>query len=224
MAGRPFIVARGGCIKDASIKAGGSGEVYVAGSILEQGYPPIRTAKDVDEYMKSRHLEEYYAPRTQQEVITPSEFVAMPPGVEQNKPMKLADNRERMAAIDASKAPVLTGKGGAGVDTIGGGPAIVRAATPAPAPAQSVPEGQEPPPRIAMEAPVVVTETAGPVVDGAGAAVSPWVIDPSTLAGKGLEELGTMIAERDAGRPTPTTVEEAVAALTQNWRAAAPVT
>lgn len=222
MAGRQFIVARGGCIKDASIKAGGSGEVYVAGSILEQGYPPIRTAKDVNEYMKSRHLEEYYAPRTQQEVITPSEFVAMPPGVEQNKPMKLADNRERMAAIDASKAPVLTGKGGAGVDTIGGGPAIVRAATPSPSPRQRRPSGRKP--RIAMEAPVVVTETAGPVVDGAGAAVSPWVIDPSTLAGKGLEELGTMIAERDAGRPTPTTVEEAVAVLTQDWRAAAPVT
>lgn len=48
--------------------------------------------------------------------------------------------------------------------------------------------------------------------------VSPWDVDPSTIKGKSLDELNVMILERDANQQPCTTVEEAIAFLSQDFK------
>lgn len=55
--------------------------------------------------------------------------------------------------------------------------------------------------------------------DIAEIARSPWRLDPAGLRGKGLPALLVMIRERDEKHPLPETEEEAVAILSQDWKA-----
>ncbi len=68
------------------------------------------------------------------------------------------------------------------------------------------------PPVAPVEQPV-----PGPKIDGAGSQVGPWIFNPADLVDKPLEELNVLIAERDPNVDAFTTVEEAIAYLSQNF-------
>lgn len=88
-----------------------------------------------------------------------------------------------------------------------------------------VPEmpGTLPPPpqgelKITDEGKPEVEQKQEPVDRGAVAnAISPWSLDPATLADKTLLDLNLMIAERDSTLTLPQTVEEARAFLSQDF-------
>lgn len=211
---KQFIVARGGSILGNSKVKGEPGGLMPAGTILNFGEPPLRTQKQVDEYMKSGHIQEYRAPSEEGQVIREGDLVEKAPGMETPVPLKGSDNREKESAIETGKAPTIDPRSGVKVMQSSGGPEI-NVTRPE---IESDNRTQQP---VAEKTSVDIEQPVhkpGPVVNNAGQATSKWTIDPTSLEGRDLEQLNVMILERDPNQSPFATVEEAKAHLSQDYR------